>query len=287
MKEILKHFYSFFNQSLKTLISFLSVLFFSSFSSNKAIKKCRYHVHVYDECIIMGNGPSINSLLKNNLGILKYKNIFAVNFFCNTEYFKQLKPSFYFLQDPLLFANTIKEDLSENIDLLVKNFNSISWSMVVFIPYGFGFKNSKLFKEISNNNLLFIQFNVTPISGFKFAENWLFKNNLGMPASQTVVNSAIFLAINLNFKIIHLYGVEQSWLKYLSVGNDNKISVGLSHFYSGSDKTGENRTLSDFLLSQATVFSTHMRLQLYSKNRGSRILNHTINSYIDAYEKIK
>jgi len=285
MKEIFKQFYAFISKLLKTIISFLSVLFFSSFSSNKKIKKLRDHVLVYDECIVMGNGPSLNPVLIYNLCTLKHRNIFAVNFFCNTEYFNRLKPSFYLLQDPLLFANNI-EDLSENMNLLVKNFNEISWPMVVLIPYGFDFKNSKLFKEIDNNNLLFFQFNVTPISGFKFAENWLFKHNLGMPASQTVINSAIFLAINLNYKIIHLYGVEQSWLKYLSVGNDNKISVGLSHFYSGSDKTGENRTLSEFLLSQATVFKSHLRLDEYSKHLGSYILNHTPGSYIDAYDRV-
>jgi hypothetical protein len=61
--------------------------------------------------------------------------------------------------------------------------------------------------------------------------------------------------------------------------------VGLPHFYRGSDKTRENRTLSEFLLSQASVFSSHMRLQKYAKAQGNLIINHTPDSYIDAYER--
>jgi hypothetical protein len=230
----------------------------------------------------MGNGPSITSLLESNFQDIVEKDIFVVNFFCSTKYFEKVKPSFYVLLDPNLFV--VSSPLESKIDEMIDKFNEVSWQMVLFIPSNA--KHSLILKRVRNHKLIIVFFNSTPIEGIVILENCLFKRNLGMPMPQTVINASIFLAINLKFRIIHLYGVEQSWLKYLSVSNDNKVSVGLHHFYSGDDKTGENRTLSEFLLSQVAVFKSHMRLQVYAKNHGISILNHTPGSYIDAYDRV-
>lgn len=232
----------------------------------------------------MGNGPSLTSLFENNLDEISDKNIFAVNCFCLTNYFELVKPSFYVLLDPMIFEESVSENAKNHINELIAILNDISWQMVLFIPSKFN--HSSLLKYFKNRKLIIVPFNSTPIHGITSLENYLFKRNFGMPMPQTVINATIFLAINMKFNIIHLYGVEQSWLKYLSVSNDNEVSVGLPHYYSGSDKTEENRTLSEFLLSQAATFKSHMRLQKYAKYCGTRILNHTPGSYIDAYERV-
>lgn len=283
MKNNIKNIYLFTTNMFHTIVSLLSVLFFSSIRCNKKIKKCINKYKKFNECIILGNGPSLTSFLENNLDETSDKNIFAVNFFCNTKYFEIIKPSYYVLLDPQLFAKSSTEDMQINLEKLVSKLNIIFWPMVLFIPYRF--KQSKLLKSLNSLNLTIVHFNDTPINGIKRVENYLFNRNLGMPISETVINATIFLAINMKFKTIHLYGVEQSWLKFLSINNDNQVSVGLPHFYSGSDKTGEIKSLSVFLFSQAKVFKSHMRLQEYAKYHGNRILNHTPDSYIDAYER--
>ncbi|GET24192.1 hypothetical protein NT017_05210 [Prolixibacter sp. NT017] len=231
----------------------------------------------------MGNGPSLTTFLEKNTAAAAGKHVFAVNFFCNTEYFEKIKPSFYVLLDPNIFSTPLKTALKDNVEELIERFKKISWEMYLFVPYKF--KKSLFTQQLNNKNIKIVPFNSTPVQGYSFLENWLFKRNLGMPRPQTVINAAIFLALNMEFKVIHLFGVEQSWLKYLSINDDNSISVGLSHFYKDSDKTGENRTLSEFLTSQATVFKSHMRLQRYSERNEQLILNHTSGSYIDAYKR--
>lgn len=284
MKNHLKKFYFICTNLTNSIISIISVLLFSSFRSNKMINQCSKKYKKFKDCIIMGNGPSLSSFLEKNLDELLDKNIIAVNFFSTTEYFERVRPSFYVLLDPSLFSNSLPVEFEAQIKELTSKLNSITWQMVLFIPSRF--QDSLLVQQLNNNYLVVIPFNYTPISGFKSIENYFFKRNLGMPLPETVINASIFLAISLKFKSIHLYGVEQSWLKHLTVDSENKISVGLPHFYSGSDNTAENRSLSEFLFSQSKVFKSHMRLNEYAKHVGIQILNHTPGSYIDAYKRV-
>lgn len=281
MKKVFKKIYVLIYNCIDTIVSVLSVLVYSSFRCNKKIKRSKSIYKKYNECIVMGNGPSLkSSLFERNFDKTSCKQVFAVNFFCITSFFYIAKPSFYVLLDPNLFNENLKDQTNE----LIKQLNLVSWPMVLFIPYRF--IRFSLIKQINNRKIEVVPFNSTPVQGNRMIENFLFKKNLGMPMPQTVINAAIFLALNMDFKIIHLYGVEQSWLKYLTVHQNNKISVGLKHFYEGSDETRENRTLSEFLLSQVAVFKSHMRLQEYSIYLGKSIFNHTPGSYIDAFERV-
>lgn len=280
MKEILKKLYFALRNLIKSVISFISVLLFSSISSNKKIKNCINKNHKHNECVVMGNGPSLKFLFEDDFVATRNKDIFAVNFFCLNKYFIQAKPSFYVLLDPKIFRES---DLTSKVDELVSILNEISWKMILFVPTGSN--NSDAINSICNSKISIVPFNYTPVEGLESLENYFFKRNLGMPMPQTVINATIFLAINLNYDKIHLYGVEQSWLKHLAVDNNNRVSVDLHHFYKGSDMTGENRTLSEFLLSQVAVFKSHMRLQKYAVFKGVKILNHTPGTYIDAYER--
>lgn len=279
MKDNLKKIYIYTSTVFTTIVSLLCVLLFSSFGANKMMRRCVRKHKSFDDCVVLGNGPSIKSLFDTDYSQLANKNIFVVNFFCLTDYFDLIKPNFYTLLDPNIFRGRLP-----NLDALVEKLNAISWEMVLFVPVSY--KKSEFLTRLTNSKLIIIPFNSTPVSGLQTIENFLFKNNLGMPMPQTVINAVIFLAINLGHNVINLYGVEQSWLKHLSVDNNNKITVGLPHFYSGSDVTSENRSLCAFLLSQAATFKSHMRLQDYAQHNGQRILNHTPGSYIDAYERV-
>jgi len=287
IKDFLKNIYLFVSLLLNTSVSVFSVLLFSSFGVNRKMGKCVEKYRRFSECAVLGNGPSITNLLEKKRNDLDDKDIFAVNFFCLTNYFDMVKPGFYVMLDPDLFSDDLLGSENTRVDGLIDKLNSITWEMVIFVPVKF--KNRKLTASFTNEKLTVIPFNSTPISGVACIENLLFKLNLGMPIPMTVINAVIFLAVNLKYDLVNLYGVEQSWLKNLHVTNDNQVNVGLPHFYGGSDDIGRHstlNTLSTFLYTQATCFASHMRLEEYSKYNGRRILNHTPGSYIDAYDRI-
>ena len=284
IKNYLKEAYRVTSLVINTTISLLSVILFSSFRVNSGMRKCRRKYKKRNECVVMGNGPSLTALLEKPSNHLANKDIFAVNYFGLTDYFDLVKPNFYVMLDLGMFTLDVRNKQAEE---LISKFNDITWEMVVFVPAHF--MKSKLTAALTNNKLIIKRFNSTPVdNGVIFIENLIFKSNLGMPFPQTVINAVIFLAVNLKYDIINLYGVEQSWLKHLSVTNDNQVNVGLPHFYTGPSDLGRHSTLdtlSTFLSTQVACFASHMRLAKYARYMGLKIRNHTPGSYIDAYER--
>lgn len=283
MKKILIKLYFICLKVCQTIISIFSVIFFSSFATNKKIVNSKQKIKKSSECIIIGNGPSVNLLFEENRNYIDNKDVFVVNFFCLTKYFKEIKPSYYVIADPDLFSDFYNYELKMQTKELVEILNNITWPMILFIPVRF--IKTELFNSFVNPNLKVVPFNTTPIKGFKFFENFFFKANLGMPIPESVIIAAIFLAINTDYNVLNLFGVEHSWLKNLSVNSNNEVYVGLDHFYDASEKTDEKRKLSHFLLSQSRLFNSHLQLQDYSKYLGKHIINRTKDSFIDAYDR--
>ena len=283
MKKILIKLYFFCLKVCQTIISIFSVIFFSSFATNKKIVNSKQKIKKSSECIIIGNGPSVNLLFEENRNYIDNKDVFVVNFFCLTKYFKEIKPSYYVIADPDLFSDFYNYELKMQTKELVEILNNITWPMILFIPVRF--IKTELFNSFVNPNLKVVPFNTTPIKGFKFFENFFFKANLGMPIPESVIIAAIFLAINTDYNVLNLFGVEHSWLKNLSVNSNNEVYVGLDHFYDASEKTDEKRKLSHFLLSQSRLFNSHLQLQDDSKYLGKHIINRTKDSFIDAYDR--
>ncbi len=285
MKKFLVKFYFFCVKIVNTIVSLLSVLLFSSFSTRAKLKKNRSEIKKNTECIILGNGPSVTGFLESIKNEVIQKDLFVLNFFGRTSHFKIIQPSYYLLIDPDLFSDNIRESIKNQSKDLVVELNQVSWKMILFVPARY--KNSGIINLITNPNLLITPFNTTPISGFTSIEYFIFKKCLGMPVPESVIIASIFLAIYFQYEICHLYGVEHSWLKDLKINEKNQVTVGLEHFYKDSNLTDEKRVLSEFLLSQVRLFKSHMKLQNYSRHLGIKILNHTTGSYIDAYERVK
>ncbi|MCL1095727.1 hypothetical protein [Shewanella kaireitica] len=284
VKYIFVHCYLYVGYLYASVFSLLKVIFFS----NVFLGLKKTFLRKSDECVVLGNGPSINSAFEENISFFNDKDIYVVNYFALTKYFDYLKPSCYVLLDPLLFPNS-SSDLESNNKLndLINALNDVSWDLTIYVPYKF--KGSIIFSKFDNRNLEFTFFNSTPIdTGTRL--NYLFYSlSLGMPTPQTVINAAIFIAVNNEYSKIHLFGVEQSWIKDLSVSDNNEISVSLDHFYAGQSSLGRHsslNTLSAFLHTQFLCFKSHEILNQYAIHRNVMIFNRTPNSYIDAYRKV-
>ena len=96
---------------------------------------------------ILGNGPSLNQALADNLGFLKETDIYCVNLFALSTVYASLKPQNYVLLDPAFFMfneqNDSRQDIKNSFDAIIQQTN---WSMRLFVP--FLSRNSYIIKKI-------------------------------------------------------------------------------------------------------------------------------------------
>lgn len=285
MKKKLKVLYDFCSGLFESMISILSVIFFSSFKTNKYFKSEKKRRKDGDVCYILCNGPSLQSLLESEN--VPNNNMFVVNFFANTDVFFKIKPDNYFVLDNILVGRAPKERMERAqtvVDQLYENFAKVTWPMNLYYPSD-GSKKV-LSKILENKNITARIYNKTPVSGLKCLSHFLYRKNLGMPRPQNISNAAIFCAINSGYKKIYLYGVEHSWQKSFDVDPENhKIYANDGHFYKKDNiryyKRGDYCKL---LLLHHLAFKSHFMLREYSDSVGTKIVNKTANSFIEAYE---
>lgn len=284
MRNKIKSIYFFTINLVDTIISCMAILIFSSFTVATRFKKSFSNRKESDRCSVMGNGPSLDDFLKNDRTTYARKNLIAVNFFCNSHKFQIIKPNFYVISDPSVFNDDLEiNHLADKIILLLTNMSKVNWNIILFVP--FRFRKTEFVKKIRSEFVEVNFYNDTPVKGFKKIMHFIYKNNLGMPISESVIISAIFIAINLKFSEIQLFGVDQSWLKDVRVDKDNSVSIGFDHFNGEVNRVKVNTDLTDFLLSQARLFNSHRLLKYYSEVRNIKIINMTKDSFIDSYDK--
>jgi hypothetical protein len=283
MKKILKTVYHNAVLFIQTLISILSVFFFSKFSFRRnftaLIKKNHNH------CYLIANGPSLKQVFQNEKEIFEGQDVFTVNLFYETSFFYEMKPKNHIIADSGFWNPTDDPRLIE----IHKNFKEkllkVSWDMNFFVPYaGYAF-----IKDIlkTNNKITIIPYNHTPVSGLKNISHFLYRNNLGMPIPTNVLNATIFIALNLGYKKLYLYGADHSWMKDLFIDEDNDICNYQNHFYDDEviPYKMKKGSLGEGLKGIVDAFESYKLLEDYSQSIGSKIVNKTKGSYIDVFDR--
>lgn len=282
MKKILKRFYNFLVTCMGTMVSILSVVLFSTFNGNKYFQRQKKMRNKDDECFILGNGASLTYYLENNKE--KRQNVFVVNFFGITEYFRELKPDRYIVLDNILIGRAEREFSVEKVKRLYEEIQKVDWPITFYFP-----SNGDLdiiHKLKKNNNITIVIYNMTPVTGFKFVRHWIYRKSLGMPLPQNISNAAIFCALNSGFKKIYLYGVEHSWMKSFDVDPEtHKIYMNDGHFYQKDELYWFNRgEYKNRLLDVYKAMESHFLLREYADSIGAKVINKTPNSFVEAYE---
>src|ERR1035437_5994710 len=108
------------NLFIQSCNSILKIAF--RFRLNKKLPKA-----VKDNCAILGNGPSLNYSLKNNLDFIKKCDILCVNNFAQSEYFQILKPDDYVLFDGYYFLHDNEIHVRADVQLTFEIFKTINW----------------------------------------------------------------------------------------------------------------------------------------------------------------
>ena len=280
-RTLFKTIYNKLTNYLNVVKGLLLIMLFSSLKTSRRINNISTHKK---KCMVLANGPS----LQNDIDFILSKriscNIMVLNFFCNSEYFKKLKPDYYCIADPVVFNSpegALK--LKSKLDFFIKVFNQIKWECKLFYPSHFD--TTIVLDKINNPFVEKIKYNSTPLTGKSKFIFYLYSKSLLMPVPESVIIASIFITINMSFKKIYLFGADHSWITDFKVYEDNTSSFTLNHFDSKDIKTNNDRSVSEFMVSQYRLFKSHEVLDEYSNFRNTKIINKTLNSFIDSYEK--
>jgi hypothetical protein len=282
----------FFEACYQTLISFLRILL--RFRYRNTLKP---HRVANRNLIILGNGPS----LKESIGELKREantDLMAVNQFVLSAEFDRMKPENYVLLDIGFFNDNTIPRVKEISEKLAEGFiEKTSWAMKLFIPVEG--RGSKLHQKVStaNSNIEFVFFKRTNVEGLKSFRHWAYSRNLGMPKPSNVLIGCLMLGICMAYKELILVGADHTWLENIRVGEDNSLISVEKHFYDKDKKgkptrkehpdTKESMKLHDYLNDLSRTFSAYHVIRKFAERKGTRIINASKVSYIDAFERLR
>lgn len=286
---------------------FYSVFGFFTFRKIKHISTISKFKKEQNRLFILGNGPSLNKSIEKYRKILSCSECIAVNHFCETQYFEELKPSIYVVADPnchIIDINTLSEYYRK---ILIKMVSALKtktkWKLRMIIPdfgmNGFLYQN---LKDVSNISFLF--YNTFSFSFFdetygfsvlekKIIKNWD-KNLISLPA-QTVLNTSLSLGIYWRYKEIYLMGADTSWVELLRVDQENNmLYTEDTHFYGVikkplyADVNGKiPEKMHKELRSISNAFYLYWQLKRYADSVGVSVFNASEYSLIDAFPRKK
>jgi len=295
MKRFFKWIFINVDILFQTVISILSVIFFSKIYTHRKINNLKKYIKNKENCYILGNGPSLRIELIGKEEMLRNSNVFAINAFAKTELFQLIRPQHYFYIDPDLWRENVPEALVKEREILIEILTKkTDWEMFFYVPWEA--YNNCIFKNnfINHKNIVLVPINITPVKGFQKISFFLYKLNLGMPRPQNVLIASIFISINLGFKKIHILGCDHSWIENIKVNHLNQVCIKDEHFYDSTEiklvpwiKDRDNNVykMHEVLMFFVHTFYSHHLIREYADFSKTKILNITSNSHIDVYER--
>ena len=264
-------------------------------SAAKVVLVSKWHtavpkVDASQEIVVLGNGPSLNDTITRNRHFLAGKSLLAVNFAGNAPVFFDLKPRYYVLADPVFFEDGTHDNVNNLWDTFV---NRTTWEMTLFAPARF--RKCRRLAEVAKNGKIKVCFyNLTPVEGFNWVENFAYGSGLGMPRPRNVLIPSLMLALRMGFKHIYVAGADHTWTQTLSVTDDNQVVSIQPHFYK-EDKKEEARQaavyhkfpLYKLMYSFYVAFKSYFTIRRYAESINAEIINITPGSFIDAFKRMK
>lgn len=276
----------FYNKCSDTFLSLIRVCCKTKFVRFKPITR------QHDQCVIMGNGPSLIPSLQENKDRLPDCDLIAVNFFGLSPEYSEYKPSIYILCDPAFWLENISEDLTEKVKRLYHTIvKTTIWDLQIFLPYN-AKKQDIIEKILSQNTHIQIRyFNKTKFEGFDGFKYWIWNKQWGMPRTQNILIAALMLAINSKYNTIYLAGADNDWMKNLWVDEKNRIHRDDFHFYKDND-INTYRVLSEKIhechLQAYYTFLSYFNIRKFiDQNHNIQVINLCSTSFIDSFDKKK
>ena len=119
-----------------------------------------------------------------------------------------------------------------------------------------------------------------------------------MPQSQNVLVAATFMAINMGYQQIELYGADHNWHEQLHVDDNNQVCIKQVHFNEDVSHvklvpfyklahSKEVFRMDEIYTTWAKVFIGYQHLQHYAQACKVDVINASEVSFIDAFPRKK
>lgn len=238
------------------------------------------------KCIhILCTGPSLKQdlleLMSDKLFMEEDK--ICVNYFFHDEVIRELKPAIYCLADPVLFKAT-------HIGIFNEINTLVDWNMKLVIPL-YGNEIIKTVKSmLTNTHITLVTISALLYNGFEKNRYKSWKTGHSVPSFVNISVMASYIALNMGYSNIYLYGVEHTFFENMGVDDENRLFLTDSHFYSSEKRyvlrNGQHWHIKDWLYDKYLTFLEHERIREYADYLGGTVVNCTKNSLIDAYIRL-
>ena len=265
---------------------------------NRNLPKVRLNSKSGKSLCVIGNGPSLNQSLEQNLNEIKTMDCIAVNQFATTSYFSLLQPSAYLIADGAYFQeiDSLSSRLQKIVLSTIKCLNDVvNWEMSLYLP--FHAYNSYFYREIKKNRNIKVEFYncnapIRYLIGSKLLY-WMWNHNYIGHLAQTVLNTCLGLGIEMGYSTIYIIGADTSWHEtYWMDQRTNELYSVDKHFYGEEkikifkdNKQCEPAKLHEELRNVTNALESYWILANYAKFNNVQIFNASSYSWIDAFKR--
>ena len=274
------------SECINSAVSLMKVVFLSK----RPPELHRIQSTEHTKLVLLGNGPSLQTSIDAGIA-MQDADFMAVNTFVFSPSFEQFKPRYYVMMDPGLWRAD-NDTTRKTMESLVQKTH---WPMHVLIPYDA--RGTAFVRHLEENKNIQVHFlNYIVYKGFNGLGYRLFRSNRAMPQSQNVLVAALFLALNIGYKDIVMYGADHNWHQNLEVNENNVVCVRQIHFYEHASEVKllpfykamhlqETFRMDELFHAWAKVFYGYHLIRAYANHCGATIINATPNSFVDAFER--
>ncbi|MCT4582251.1 MAG: hypothetical protein N4A35_12635 [Flavobacteriales bacterium] len=279
---------TFIKELLMSLISLVKVIVTSKGYALTKIKQ--------NKVVVLANGPSLKRVIeeKENIDRLKETDLICVNYFCESEVFKLLKPNYYIISAPEFWIENVEEVYVKKRKLMYDTLvREVDWSMEFYIP--FQARKNDFWRQIlkKNKHIHIIFYNDATVEGLTFVSKAIYNRKMGMPRSHNILGNALMMMIWKGYKEIGVLGADHSWLPTVNVTEDNVALLTQRHFYEKKKAEAKamrkkgvgQRKLHEIIFKFYLAFKSYFEIKEYASEKEVEIINLTEGSYIDAFER--
>tara|TARA_B100001121_G_scaffold298309_1_gene305721 strand:- start:142 stop:1005 length:864 start_codon:yes stop_codon:yes gene_type:complete len=250
----------------------------------------------FQKTLLIASGPSLKIDIERVLKESLHSEVYVLNYFASTKYFKKIKPEYYVLTDRIFWSQDTTEDFKKDNEKLFKCLDDVKWNMNLICPErGYKWISDRLaqnkFIKIIKINSVNIEIKSEKINLFALNRNII---------TPHFVNGFIMVlwhAIYRKKSNIEIYGADFSLFKeYVVDQKTNELFNSASHFYKNSKALDEvtnkypneqKKMLHDRLFQQWSSFYQMYLLSELAKLRNIKITNLSSNSFLDCFDRTK
>lgn len=278
-------------KKIEEMYGYLSVVKANIHKKKNGLKYTKPRI-MGDKIVVLGNGKSQQLFWDNIDRFIGYDILCVNSFICREkELFFKYKPKYYCAVDGVIFSEEkARKSGGRNVEDyydIRKVLESVTWKMyiVTFDIYDM---------DIKNKNIEFIKINQSNTQYIGKSVKSLYKKNLATIGAESVAVTALFFSVVFGYKQIALFGVDHDNFKGLVNNINNEILMETWHSYDTNKpeylkiRGGFGEQYIYLLFEGYTaLFKSYLLVAELAKEMNAKILNYNIDSYIDAFDKVK